>query len=277
MLNDEFLIVLGSFASLVVLFFVLILFKTFKRRQNAEKSSNRSERFGDKAIAERQDEISLSASFSSTTSPHVPASPAPRRPINYERFPQLSASIQQAKARRELVTTLAYPLTTLLNVSLARAIDLYCEDYSVSGPEGARAVADAMHDGTGEKSPTQCSFPNGADPLITLLLLHANCRDDAIDYFCLSSGASLAEAREAIDTLQPLARSASWFFFEEGMPNEPPLDPASLQFLIRAGYKSLAIRYYRRRTAVSLTEAKKAVEKLSQALTNSVESHGIAR
>ncbi|HEX7735118.1 MAG TPA: hypothetical protein VF458_09645 [Ktedonobacteraceae bacterium] len=48
------------------------------------------------------------------------------------------------------------------------------------------------------------------------------------------------------------------------MPNEPALDPASLHFLIRAGYTTLAVRYYRRRTAVGLSEAKKAVEEIAR-------------
>lgn len=263
MLNDGFLIILDSLVPLVLLFFVLVLLRTFKRGQNNKKSLDLSEPSDYEAISDQQNEAAFSSSFSSSASSPAPVSTALRRPISYERFPQLSAGIQQARARRELVTTFSSPLTALLNMFSARALDLYCEHAGVSKSEGARAVADLMDDAAGEQTPVQLSFPNGADPLITLLLLHANCRDDAIRYFCLSSGASPAEAREAIDTLQPLAESASWFFFEEGMLDKPVLDPASLQFLILAGYKTLAIRYYHRRTAVGLSEAKKAVEEIA--------------
>ena len=263
MLNDEFLIILGSLASLVLLFFVLVLMRAFKRRQNNSRSLDLSEPSDYEAVSAQQSEAALSSSFSSFTSLQAPVSIAQLHPVSYERFPQLSAGIQQARVRRELVTTFATPLTALLNVFSARALDLYCQHAGVSKPEGVRAVIDLMANAAGEQTPVQLPFPNGADPLITLLLLHADCRDDAIRYFCLSTGASPAEAREAIETLRPIAESASWFFFEEGMFNKPALDPASLQFLIRAGYKTLAIRYYHRRTAVGLSEAKKAVEEIA--------------
>jgi hypothetical protein len=84
---------------------------------------------------------------------------------------------------------------------------------------------------------------------------------------CLLAGP--AEAMGAINFIQTLLNDNDWSFAQ----GKFELDPASLQFLLRSGYETLAIRYYRERTDVSLIEAYRLVQEMS----NKIRSGAIYR
>jgi hypothetical protein len=178
------------------------------------------------------------------------------RPITYERFPRLRENIRQVQVRRELLNTLNAPYVSFIDLLRYRAIDLYHAQHDVSWDEAARAVS-ALFD----NDEAAISFgPQGADPLVTALLLQAGCRHDAIIYFCQSTGATPSEAQGAVNFIQTLLNYNDWSFAQGTFE----LDLASLHFLIRSGYEALAIRYYRERTDVSLTEAYRIVQEMSR-------------
>jgi hypothetical protein len=181
--------------------------------------------------------------------------PVQVRPVTYERFPRLRENIRQAQARRELLNTLNAPTASFVALLRNRAIDLYRSQHDVSGEEAARAV-DALY---GNDNAVLSTEPQGADPLVTALLLQAGCRQDAIIYFCQSTGATSTEAMGAINFIQTLLNYNDWSFAQ----GKFELDPASLQFLIHCGYEALAIRYYREQTDVSMTEAYRIVQEMS--------------
>lgn len=182
--------------------------------------------------------------------------PVQVRPITYERFPRLRENIRQVQVRRELLNTLNAPPASFVALLRYRAIDLYRMQHDVSWDEAARSV------NTLYNNDALASEPQGADPLVTALLLQAGCRQDAIIYFCQSTGATSSEAVGAIDFIQNLLNKNDWSFAQGTFE----LDSASLQFLIRSGYEALAIRYYRERTDVSLTEAYRIVQEMSPVL-----------
>jgi hypothetical protein len=180
--------------------------------------------------------------------------PAQVRPVTYERFPRLRENIRQVQVRRELLNTLTSPTASFVTLLRNRAIDLYRSQHDVSWEEAVRAV-DAL---SGNDNATSSAGQQGADPLVTALLLQAGCRQDAIIYFCQSTGATPAEAMGAINFIQTLLNYNDWSFAQGTFE----LDPAALQFLIHCGYEALAIRYYRERTDVSLTEAYRIVREM---------------
>jgi hypothetical protein len=182
--------------------------------------------------------------------------PVQVRPVTYERFPRLRENIRQVQVRRELLSTLNAPYTSLVDMLRYRAIDLYRSQHDVSWDEAARAVS-ALFD---SDEAAISSRQQGADPLVTALLLQAGCRHDAIIYFCQSTGATPAEAQGAVNFIQTLLNYNDWSFAQGTFE----LDPASLHFLIHSGYDALAIRYYRERTDVSLTEAYRIVQEMSR-------------
>jgi hypothetical protein len=186
--------------------------------------------------------------------------PAQVRPVTYERFPRLRENIRQVQVRRELLNTLNAPPASFVALLRYRAIDLYRIQHDVSWNEAARAVNTLY----GNDNAAWTSEQQGADPLVTALLLQAGCRQDAMIYFCQSTGATSSEAVEAIEFIQNLLNKNDWSFAQGAFE----LDPASLQFLIRSGYEALAIRYYRERTDVSLTEAYKIVQEMTRKLSN---------
>jgi hypothetical protein len=182
--------------------------------------------------------------------------PAQIRPVTYERFPRLRENIRQVQVRRELLHTLTAPHVSFVALLRCRAIDLYRIQHDVSWDEAARAISALYNNGEVVFSSEQ----QGADPLVTALLLQAGCRQDAMIYFCQSTGATSSEAVGAIDFLQNLLNKNDWSFAQGTFK----FDPAALQFLIHSGYDALAIRYYRERTDVSLVEAYRIVQEMSR-------------
>src|SRR5689334_7880375 len=134
--------------------------------------------------------------------------PVQVRPVTYERFPRLRENIRQVRVRRELLNTLTMPPASFVALLRYRAIDLYRSQHDISWEEAARAVT-ALY---GNDNAVFSSEQQGADPLVTALLLQAGCRDDAIVYFCQSTGATPAEAMGAINFIQTLLNYNDWSF-----------------------------------------------------------------
>src|SRR5690242_3596391 len=139
------------------------------------------------------------------------------RPITYERFPRLRENIRQVQVRRELLNTLNAPPTSFVALLRYRAIDLYRIQHDVSWDEAARAVR-ALY---GNDNSALASEQQGADPLVTALLLQAGCRQDAIIYFCQSTGATSSEAVGAIEFIQNLLNKNDWSFAQGTFELDP--------------------------------------------------------
>src|SRR5262249_20860639 len=114
------------------------------------------------------------------------------------------------------------------------------------------------------------TFQQGTDPLVTALLLQAGCHDDALAYFCQSSGATSQEAEEAGAFMQSRVNENNWPALREDLIKASALDLASLQFLLNTGNRSLAIQYYRERTDTGWFDAYKAVEERSRQTSGQV-------
>lgn len=188
--------------------------------------------------------------------------------IQVERSPLLYQQISQAQgnrrgihaafrpAQKALVTTLAQPPASLLYVIEQRAIMLYREQEGTSWHEAATAIRDfaAMY---GDPSAvTEPMAPSHADPMVMYLLLQAHCRSDAEVYFRSSTGAEAEVAQAVIQQIEQMIENSDTTPLELGK-RDP--DPQSIDFLLRAGYILLAIRYYRDCTECSLQEAREAI------------------
>jgi hypothetical protein len=181
-----------------------------------------------------------------------------------KQIPAPHENVSRVQANQELLTTLTAVPAMLVNLLRYRAIDLYRSQYGVSWQEAARAV-EQLGCASGEEDRTaSISFPQGADPLVTALLLQSGCRDDALVYFSQSSGTTSEEAEEAINFMQMMVDEHSWPSLRERLLDDAAPDPASLQFLLCTGNRSLAIQYYRERTNTNWLDAYKVVEEMSK-------------
>ncbi|GHO89263.1 hypothetical protein [Dictyobacter formicarum] len=196
--------------------------------------------------------------------------PAYRMPtIHAERSPLLYQQISQVRENRQsivaafrpvqttLVRTLAQQPASLLYVLEQRAIMLYQEQEGTSWQEAAAAIRDfaAMY---GDPSAVaRNSSVTYADPMVMYLLLQAHCRRDAEAYFCSSTGAEAEVAQTVIQQIEQMIESSDATALEQGK-RDPDLQ--AINFLLRAGYILLAIRYYRDCTEVSLQEAREAIQ-----------------
>ena len=151
-----------------------------------------------------------------------------------------------------LVEALTQPQAQLLYALRTRATTLYQEQESCSWLEAVEAIA---YFGL----TTETSGPGHADPMVIYFLLQANCREDAMAYFCLSTRSSTEVAREVVQQIEQLIEDGNTDLLSTGK-RDP--DPQALRFLLTAGYVMLAIRYYRDCTEVSMIEASDAVQRL---------------
>lgn len=174
---------------------------------------------------------------------------------NENRYTLLLKHTQQARARHGFVNTLNACPDALVSLLCQRAISLYREEQGCSWSQASIAIEELLYPSARQNHWQPA--PSGVDPMVTVLLLQANCREDAVRYFCWSSGADRAEALEAIDHIQRLVDSGNTLFLEH---QKRVPEPAVIQFLLQAGYQLLAIRYYRDCTDVSLIEARAAIE-----------------
>ncbi|GER91893.1 hypothetical protein KDW_60550 [Dictyobacter vulcani] len=194
----------------------------------------------------------------------IVAAPRPWQPeVLREHAPLLANQIRQAQVqggliralsvvRPALVEALVQPQAQLLYALRARAITLYQQQESCSWLEAVEAIAYAGLS-------IETSGPGHADPLVIYFLLQANCREDAMAYFCLSTASSTEVAREVVQQIEQLIEDGNTDLLSEGK-RDP--DPQALRFLLTAGYILLAIRYYRDCTDVSMLEAREAIQRL---------------
>jgi hypothetical protein len=174
--------------------------------------------------------------------------------------PRLNQQMRLARVHDESIGTLISVPTDLLNVLRRRAIALYQAEQELSWQQAAWDILELEN--SGREQPLLTVLPQQvADPLVTSLLLQAGCYEDAVAYFCLSTGSSRGEAVTAVGYIQTLNEQGETFLFEE---QGQAVDPIALQFLLKAGYKLLAIRYYRTRTGVGLSAAKQAIEEFTK-------------
>ncbi|GCE45499.1 hypothetical protein EI42_05463 [Thermosporothrix hazakensis] len=181
--------------------------------------------------------------------------PKPTQPVTPLEH-KLQERLQKVQAQRTVTRTLIGPAFLLQQALSHRAMTLYAQEMGISVQEVARACMElerAYSIGMPSETPSQ-----GADPAVTTMLLRAGCRDDALLYYRLSSGATPQEAESAVNYLQELMSAGLLSLDEES--RQPP-DPFALHFLVRSGYRLLALRYYRERTGAPLLVAREALER----------------
>ncbi|GCE07069.1 hypothetical protein [Dictyobacter aurantiacus] len=206
---------------------------------------------------------------------HGDARPGSGRPtyrmptIQMERSPLLYQQISQAREQRQgliaafrpvqaaLVETLARPQASLLSVLEQRAIAIYHEQEGASWHEATRSVRELAAMYGAQSSEHEPAVTAHADPMVMYLLLQAHSRRDAELYFRNCTGAGPEAAQAVIQQIEQMIERSDVAPLEQG---ERDPDPLALDFLLRAGYSLLAIRYYRDCTGTSLPRAREAIQ-----------------
>lgn len=103
------------------------------------------------------------------------------------------------------------------------------------------------------------AIQGGADLAVLFFLVKAGHHDDAVRYYCERTGSAAETARAMLKQMQQ--------DIERGHQTLPELskrapDPGTLRFLLQAGHETIAIRYYRDCTEVSLQEARRAIAQM---------------
>ncbi|GHO49422.1 hypothetical protein KSX_75850 [Ktedonospora formicarum] len=165
--------------------------------------------------------------------------------------------MRQQKARTQLVRQFKAPSLALITLVRERAIQLYQEENSVSYSEAMHTILDLEGYNSSHSIDQSLTTQPGADPIVTILLLKAGYEEDALTYFCSSTGSSPEEAHEAIAYLQEdIAEGRDlWLFHQARTP-----EPAIIRFLLQRGHSLIAIRYYRDCTDVNLSIAQNAIK-----------------
>ena len=99
----------------------------------------------------------------------------------------------------------------------------------------------------------------GADLAVLFFLLKAGHRDDAVRYYSERTGSAAETARAMIIQMQQDIESGHQRLPELGK-RAPDLD--TVRFLLQAGHETIAIRYYRDCTEMSMLEARQAIAHL---------------
>src|SRR6266568_9231392 len=99
----------------------------------------------------------------------------------------------------------------------------------------------------------------GADLAVLFFLLKAGHRDDAVRYYRERTGSTAQTARAMIIQMQQDIESGHQRLPELGK-RAPELD--TVRFLLQAGHETIAIRYYRDCTEMSMLEARQAIAHL---------------
>ncbi|GLV60451.1 hypothetical protein KDH_72700 [Dictyobacter sp. S3.2.2.5] len=196
--------------------------------------------------------------------------PAYRMPtIQVERSPLLYQQISQAREQRQgivaafrpvqtaLIETLARPQASLLSVLEQRAIALYHEQEGTSWPEAAQAIREFTSMYGDQSIEPEPAVTSHADPMVMYLLLQAHSRQDAELYFRTCTGTGPEAAQAVIQQIEQMIEKSDLAPLEQG---ERDPDPLALDFLLRAGYSLLAIRYYRDCTGTNLQGAREAIQ-----------------
>ena len=147
------------------------------------------------------------------------------------------------KPHTRVVAQLTVPQLWLVSLVRQRAVQRYQEEVGVSSGEAAWAIRE-LESYVGHRN-FHGAFSDDivlseVDPVVTLLLLQAGSIGDAVAYFSAGSGASHAEALEAIAHLRKESTSEhlDWLY----QPRTPDL--AVMRFLLSRGQGSVAARYY---------------------------------
>ena len=103
------------------------------------------------------------------------------------------------------------------------------------------------------------ALQGGADLAVLFFLLKAGHQDDAVRYYCERTGSAAETARAMLIQMQQDIESGHQRLPELGK-RAPDLD--TVRFLLQAGHETIAIRYYRDCTEMSLLEARQAIAHL---------------
>jgi hypothetical protein len=103
------------------------------------------------------------------------------------------------------------------------------------------------------------ALQGGADLAVLFFLLKAGHLDDAVRYYGERTGSPAESARAMIIQMQQDIVSGHQTLPELG--KRAP-DPNTIRFLLQAGHETIAIRYYRDCTEVSMLEARQAIAQM---------------
>src|SRR6266700_5077761 len=103
------------------------------------------------------------------------------------------------------------------------------------------------------------ALQGGADLAVLFFLLKAGHQDDAVRYYSERTGSAAETARAMIIQMQQDIESGHQRVPELGK-RAPDLD--TVHFLLQAGHETIAIRYYRDCTEMSMLEARQAIAHL---------------
>jgi len=103
------------------------------------------------------------------------------------------------------------------------------------------------------------ALAGGADLAVLFFLLKAGHQDDAVRYYRERTGSAAETARAMLIQMRQDIESGHQMLPELG--NRAP-DPDTMRFLLRAGYETIAIRYYRDCTEMSMLEARQAIAQM---------------
>lgn len=100
------------------------------------------------------------------------------------------------------------------------------------------------------------ALPGGADLAVLFFLLKAGHLDDAVRYYRERTGSAFETAKPMLIQMQQDIESGHQMLPELG--KRAP-DPDTIRFLLHAGHETIAIRYYRDCTEMSMLEARQAI------------------
>jgi len=103
------------------------------------------------------------------------------------------------------------------------------------------------------------ALPGGADLAVLFFLLKAGHQEDAVQYYRERTGSSADTARAMLIQMQQDIESGHQMLPELG--KRAP-DPDTMRFLLHAGHETIAIRYYRDCTEMSMLEARQAIAQM---------------
>jgi ribosomal protein L7/L12 len=155
----------------------------------------------------------------------------------------------------------------------AEALRLYREQTGTS-PTEARHALEALDMGLpGEALAASFAAPPAALERELRSLLRAGRKISAIRLYQERTGASLREARQAVEALGVMPAPAGTAPLPATAPSSPTALEQQIRPLLRAGRKISAIRLYQERTGASLREARQAVEQMERETETGRDSH----
>jgi len=102
-------------------------------------------------------------------------------------------------------------------------------------------------------------LPEGADRAVLFFLLKAGHLDDAVRYYGERTGSAAEIARATLMQMQQDIESGDQTLPELG---KRTTDSNTIRFLLQAGHETIAIRYYRDCSQMSMLEARQAIAQM---------------